>query len=708
MTFQDDNGNSLEISGDFAMTKKAISVFSFSISGDVSINFKVDSNSENRKTLGYYGPRMNNQIAFVKQAFNRKRQGNILDRGYIVIQDDFGDYLDCFYVSGNSNWIQLMDRLVTELSYDIKYELFWNYFEGIVYPEGVALPYLDVFDGKGGNKAYAGVPYPVFYLTTLIKEIFANNLLKISGNLLDDPNFKSLALTPQKGQLERSNFGNYYAYGNDQGITNAFSVYTSYRAKSDTRNRIDINNSFVFTNDQDCYVNVYVVVTCVEPTTIRLEDSLGGTVDTTINGNTDVWGADHKLVLSNTTQTYLLGGVGYYLQRGQSFRLSVKANTATTPNFRFDSIRFEITKEIIAGDSINPPNYLPTLACIDVIKYAVATFGCSVYFNDVSRTVSFNIIDKIQKENALVWSEYYVSHRSEYTVVAAKNNYYRVQDPDESRLKSYNSANSLGFGEANLSTSNTLKDNYEVYKSPFAATEMVKGKSSFWLPRIGLQSFSDNGTGIAFTSIVSGGGTPAPARFTAAAGTWANLASGSAVRIVSGRIDLGVFFCDSVTSTYITCSELYFTGTNTGTIYLQALAYNTVQPRILSVAKATPIPYFSDYPQIAGVSTYDLAWFVKPKTGYPLDSLIGTAAYDNPIGYSDTTIKEQYLKTFSKFLSNPAIRFQMLLPEAVYQSFDFSQFIYIKSADLIGYFFVESIVNYIDGKTPVEVNCYMI
>ena len=101
MTFQDDNGNSIDVTGDFALTKQAMSFFDFSIKGDVSINFEIDNNSATRKTLGYYGPQMNSQVAWTKQVFSRMIDGNVLDRGYIVIQDETIERLNCFYVSGN-------------------------------------------------------------------------------------------------------------------------------------------------------------------------------------------------------------------------------------------------------------------------------------------------------------------------------------------------------------------------------------------------------------------------------------------------------------------------------------------------------------------------------------------------------------------------------------------------------------------------------
>jgi len=117
MTFQNDDGEVLDFDGSFAITKRAVSFFRSTILGDVSINFEVDNNSVNRKVLGYDGPQMLNQVAFTRQSFTLIRNGNPFMRGSLVIQQDLGATLSCYFVSGNANWFNLVQGLITELDY---------------------------------------------------------------------------------------------------------------------------------------------------------------------------------------------------------------------------------------------------------------------------------------------------------------------------------------------------------------------------------------------------------------------------------------------------------------------------------------------------------------------------------------------------------------------------------------------------------------
>lgn len=732
MIFRDDNGNVLETVGEFAMTKQSITLFNSQIRGDVSINFIVDSNSETRKTLGYYGPQMTNQIAFVKQPFNRlDHSGNLLDRGYIVIQDDNVDSLNCFYVSGNANWFNAISGLITELDFTGKTNGV-NYseamsdflmFSTVGRTSGVTIPLADwACNFRRGNNYYGSITdssgngflntFPVFFLKTLVEEIFKQNRIKVSGNILTDPLYSTLAIGSQQGTIERPFGINTYGFGTYQAISSSFATYTNITTETDPLGQLNLNGiGNLFTSVTDALVFIYVQVTCVEPTTVRVLTTGGGFTDYVIPGNTDIYGPGHILIPGNTGQTYSLDG--YTATIGYTLDIQVKANTATTPNFRIDQILFQTPKNNTGSDFFLPNYFLPEISCMDVIKYVISSFGCSVYFSDVSNTISINIIDKIKKEDALDWSEYYVSHRSEYTVVSAKNNYLRLADPDDNNIQSYNKANSVKYGEANIESANTLKETNDVFKAPFTASETDLGKNGIYQTSVPLINLTDEGGGIAFTSISSSGGL---ARYTAAAGTFSPIGGNEICRIVSGGIDLGYFvvIATAGAGATITFNRHYFTTTNTGKIYRQKAISQKLTPRIGVVIPTIPLSSISSvseiYVGIYTMTSVPFFYFTKPKTNRAVDQVKSNAAYDNPNDtlFTDPTIKELYFNKISNILNNPTIRIQMLLPVGVYKSFDFSQFIYIKTPDLVGYFFVDSIVNYIDGKTPVEVNVYML
>jgi hypothetical protein len=729
MTFVNDSAEVLEVTSEVAITKQAVSFFGFKIKGDYSINFTVDNNSINRDVLNYHGPQMLNQIAFTRQPFTLMRDGNPFIRGAIVIQEDNGKNLNCYFVSGNSNWINLLQGLITELDYTgltngIEYAgtlQAFDFYSTVSSTSGIIWPQCDFAYNLNKGSNYYGQQisdssgtvffdlFPAFYLFTLVEEITKQNSIKISGNILTEKLYKTLIIPPSSATMERPTGQTTIGYGSTQVISNVYSTYTSITRKSDPEGVLNLNgDGHLYTCNQYALFRVYISITCVEPTTVRILDSSGSTTDNVINGNTDVYDSSHKLIPGNSDQTYLL--LNTTQRSGFYFDIQVKANTATTPNFRINQLTVVIDK-VLGGSDIFYPNYfLPELKSVDIIKFLVSSFGCSCYYNEFSKTLSLNIIENLKEENAYDWSEFYISHRVEYTVEQAANNYMRLEDAQESQITAYNKKNNPLFGEANILSSNELKDNNDLYNSPFSPSFIAQNKNTFWECNIPLVSLTDEGDAIPFTSIVSGGGK---ARFTGAAGAFSNVQIGNVVRIVSGGNDIGYHIVDNATSTYIECASVYFTITNTGNIYRQKGQNNKINPRILVVKPNTNVSDMSDQAQmrtsIYTPTAVPFATFVKPLTSQPIDSFRGNAAYGNPIGaYYDPSITELYFKKITKILNNPTVRAQMLIPESNFQSFYFDQFIYLKTETLDGYFFVDSIVNYKDGNTPVEVNLYML
>lgn len=106
-------------------------------------------------------------------------------------------------------------------------------------------------------------------------------------------------------------------------------------------------------------------------------------------------------------------------------------------------------------------------------------------------------------------------------------------------------------------------------------------------------------------------------------------------------------------------------------------------------------------------ATLATAYYFKETTGYTtLDSYKKGLSYGTITGKSDFPLSETYLNNVSKAVKNPTIRTKMILPESVFNSFEFDRFIYLETGFINGYFLVESISNYKDSNTLVEVNLY--
>lgn len=752
MTFEDDDGNILNYDGDFGMTKQAVSIFSGQVRGDVSLNFQVPNNSVNCAVLGYNGPLMTSQVAFTKQAFTRKKNGNPLDRGYIVIQAEDGPLLNLFYISGNSNWIGQMKGLITDLNWDSYAQLMTaaNVITRSSATDGIIFPMVDwtcglnrgynhfymtrnnpLIDHGGGYVAPSTEPYrvtdqsgvrdigywdfyPCVYLSSVMKESFQQNGLKLAGTVLNDPTYKSMIMTPVNGKMLRLPFQQVTVEGSAQTIP-AFSPaikYTNFNTETNDPENLFSNSRYTANRHTGLLITVTIASTVGTETFNILPYKNGVQLD--------------DIEMDGYTPQVFVFRV-FAFAPGDYLEIYVTNVDESLPCDITLNIKIETPTVITPEDYVDPSNFLPKLTCLQMVNFVTNYFGCQTSFDEYSKTVTMNIIEKIKPESAADWSKYYVSHRSQYTVKQAQNNYIRFEDPDEASLLKYNSQHKLGFGEGNIETGNTLNPELDLFKFPFAATETSMDNNGMWLPNIPLVNLKDQGAPLAVASVTDLGGGIARFTMSVLAHT---MKVGEIIRLSANGVNLGYFVINSAVNPFIGQIDLYFPFTSVnmtnGLVYRQAIEYVEVKPRILVVKPSTNLSDFSD--DLNGVKTWNssiyiwdetgaktsyssipFATFCKPKTNLPIDTWKGNCALDNPdvSTFVDPTGLQLRFGKIKGFLNGPDIRGQLLIPESIFQSFDFSTFIYLKTEKLTGYFFVDSIVNYHEPSKETEVNLYL-
>lgn len=724
MTFVDDNGNQITFNGEFAITKRSVSLFDGKVSGDTSINFSIDNNSYNRKILGYHGPQMANQIAATKQPFNRTRNGNIIDRGYIVIQDEYNDVLDCYYVSGNSNWVQELNFPINQLDYTgvtglrnyitqmndaavdasvgktfgIVFPIvdWWaNYERGLMVNQAASFAnsiWYGSFNGQtysdAGNDPY-GSPildfYPCFFFSSVMDEIIAQTGIKISGTLFQDQLFKSLVFTPSNGLISKTNLFNPVVLNGTSQVFAGAGKYNSFIEISDNDH---LFSSGTFTANKTCNLKSTVVVVAAT-----------GAVNFTIYKNNV--SVSSYLLTPYTIITYIP------VMKNDQVEIRVTGATTTTINWTIEEY-----DKVAYNSYFDPSNFLPNIKCVDFIKFLINYFGCSSSFDDFSNTLTLNIIEKYKKEDAQDWSQYYLSHRSEYTVNTAMHNYLNWKpNTFDKTITDYNALNTLQYGSGDIQTDSNLVESKTVCTFPFIASSFGLQKNKSYIARVPIASLQDDGDPIPFTSI-SYDATSGLSSFGITTATFGS----EWVRVVSvAGTDYGLFF---VAGSGVGVYKIYFPfyANDTGTWIKQRVKYNNIGAGMLSIKTMNTwdlFPGYSNFYSFEGglKSSHDYGVFTKFRTGLgSIDQWKANLAVDNPniSGFTDTTIREQYMDKIENIFNYPPIRAMMILPEAIYQSYKFDRFVFIRSKKLTAYFFVENIANYIDSNTPVEVNLLII
>jgi len=217
-SFINDEGQEIQIDEDVLITRQVASIKNFKIKGDFSVSFNVPNNSANRKTLGYYGINQLNSPVFSENYFNLVRNGNIMMRGQMVIEEDTGDEISLYFVSGNANWFNLFQFNCRDLR-NTNYSTRWgssSIQDSVGKTSGIVFPLVDwmykgqkgdmYFDystqsGLDGEVFYLYDYFPCLYVHTLFEEIAKFSGVKIEGNLLADKFFKTLILTPDSPDI---------------------------------------------------------------------------------------------------------------------------------------------------------------------------------------------------------------------------------------------------------------------------------------------------------------------------------------------------------------------------------------------------------------------------------------------------------------------------------------------------------------------------
>jgi len=245
--FVNDDNEQLSYSGeDILLTKQVASFRNFTIRGDLSVSFTIPNTSENRKALGYYGLTQTGGHIFSENKFNFVKDGNVLTRGYIVIESDNETDLDVFFISGNANWFRSLEFTCKNIENKLL-SVIWDYGYANARrgaTEGIVFPHIDwmfkrqkfdqynwvarVIDESTGARSpypYTNL-FPCLYIHTLVNEISKVAGIKIAGTLMDDKFYRSIIITPEGPEIY-NNFGRAVNFAAGYAINNGTEQITT-------------------------------------------------------------------------------------------------------------------------------------------------------------------------------------------------------------------------------------------------------------------------------------------------------------------------------------------------------------------------------------------------------------------------------------------------------------------------------------------------
>lgn len=737
-SFVDDSGNYIDYAGDLTLTKKAASIYDFKIKGDFSENFDLDNNSQIRKTLGYFGVNQIASPALSKVRFTMLRNGNGIKRGFIVIIGNDIDKIQCFFLSGNGNWFSLLKTNIRDFNYN-KYSIgSLDVATKTPVDSGLIYPMVDwMFTGDKNEANFPALIYigdytndetqrfpslvPCAYLKTVFSEVLSQSGVKIAGDLVNDPIFNKILITPDRLNLQwpasavsKSHADLYMNSTQVVGVTSGDIKFDTVLQRDNTGFSYD-STTGAYTVYQDCtlHIRLWINPSVVQPYTMVMYNLNSGISYSAIYRTVPFTGAVN-----------LVGTADAWVNVKRGDKLVCKFNTTAPFNFNAGAYgTIEIEGNIFGTSLASNPGVtipmsaiIPDMTALDLVKFVCNYFCCIAYFDDTNSVLTINKMDGISTWDD--WSTYYSSHRTEYINIA-KNNYIKFDEVEDMDIKNYNLNAATPYGGINIPTSFNIDTSQVISTLPFGPVkDRISPHTKWQMPSIPLAELTIDKS-FAFTSVTTDGS--GNAIFNAAAGT---LGDGNnnyffiynLFFIATDQNFLSGYHLSSNATSSLVGSFRATPGAST-TGLISTLKVNLIE------SKHRLLLVMTDY-SVAGTmlggattwstssnsavtthTTFHKSWFNKAPNNDSSDFMRESLAMSNTQGsyYRNDCMGDLYFRTIKNIFNGPLIRARMILPESVFYGWDFSKMVYLSTPDITGYFFVNAINNYNDSRTDVEV-----
>ncbi len=732
-------GQVLDYDGkEFTLTRQACSFLDFKMAGDYSVNFKISNSPYNREVLNYYGAMQVNRPT--KVPMNILQDGNIVKTGNLVIKSS-GKDIECFFISGNSNWFQNLDFNIKDIIFPDNLTVLASAIDTQkTATEGIIFPLVDWW-GRGEMRSSTRVisqspstndPPPIndlqpcLYLHTIVKHLATTSNIQIAGDLLEDALFKKIIITPTgpdqfvpDSLVERSfvNLG-----------VNATTIYNDaldpqpaqFVTILDGQGQVDLT-TYAYTAPYTGTYNIKAQFYFSPAVNYNVTLYVNGAPYSALSAGTDfnmIFFAN--FVKGDRVQFYVdrITGVGAY-------RLN-EAGAGTgvvTVEIKLEKRSAAYPRANISGYSpvsnvgyVIPNVIVPDMTGVDLIKFLSVFFACVVTYDEYSKTIYINKIANFRKEDAEDWSEYFVSSITKWG--GTKNNFIQTSDGTEDEIVAYNEQSLLRYGGGNIQTDFDEQEKRDLYTLPFSGSWDAPNQTAlkFFMPSINFYDV-EFGQQVAYSAVVNAAGI---SQFTCTFNEPIDVNKHVFYVVSASGFYSG--FATAISAGTLTNPQLHipFVASDTGTITICTLSKVDGPNRMLisypgkNLTDANGPSSFDSYvgiSLIASSATGVLAWYDKPLITDPVSAPINiikeSLSLDSIRDYN-TTVSERYYAPVKSMFNSPVEEANFLLPVAVANKFDFRKYIYIKSEDLTGYFFLQKMYNYKDSVTEVKTDLLIV
>lgn len=672
------------------------------ISGDVSFEFEIELTQVNALALGFPYPDVDSKRVYQNiDADLMNEEGQLVSRGFIKIERKIGKNLMCSFFGGNSNWFAMLTGNMTDLrlsQYDVE-QTTANIISSWTQTEGIVWPLIDT--GALSTRSFRNAKIedftPGFYVKTLFFQIFQQAGLKITGELLKDWRYNNLIVCSNGRSQEQIDSRSSYALKNTPQTISfptpeviTFDDDSTFPYFDGSQNNFNLALSRYVA---DIKMRVTVLGSCT------ITSSLGGGLSIRKNGTAIIGG------FIQSTEHTVSGSVD--LDAGDYIELSFLPFTA-------------VTTDVIAATFKITPSYIykaygvssvPKWTKQDFVSQVLALFNVVPAYDTYTKTVTFNLFDKIKSKEPIDVSEFIEVIEEDYSEFISdygKNNNFKYQETDIDNLQKYNISTFLKYGTGVIEVENDfIEESVDVLESDFAAPiSYINGAFDMSLERIQFVEI-DEDESTTITSVTDLGGT---ANFHISEDIFAvndlvritdssNISYNGEYVVASlgaGTIVIrGIDFDTDATGT-ITKLVHQFTNDDSVYLFLNIPNYNFTK------VSSTSFFYFED----VSYGAVSIAYFNLLNTGRQINTDykqgLSFGSIVNPLFYQRTMLQD-YWASFGRILNDPVrIRANANLPWKVHNEIDFLRPIMIKTLETVNLYYCNRERGYNNSYTPCE------
>lgn len=689
-----------------------------STQGDFSYSFELENTSQVRMAIGLPMPDNHDKTVYQDVPTDlMDDNGQLLFKGAVRVEQVTDLAITCSFFSGNNNWIRLLSGPLTDVDFSdltVSQDI-TSIIAAKGNTSGVTWPIVD--NGSLLTRSYQQMIAedfaPGVYVHTVFKKIFQHHSIKIQGELLSDPLYKSLTThknskskaditansmyanktsttaMPVELDFYKVTFQNVTVYPFYNGADNPFNISTStFRAKYKMRVRVEgsLTPSII---DSSYSVRIYLYINGVF-TFVDVGLDVGGLYnDATVGGIVKI---DRTITLESgdTLEVY-----SQWQQSTGSTQNDITAGTLRiTPLFIYN----------VSGASI-----VPNWSQQQYVSNILRIFNCITAYDPFTKTLTINLFDKIKGRTPIDISPYIEAPEIDYIQFISnygKRNLFSFNQVDFDDLRDYNIQNFFKYGQGVINADNDfLEDSADVLESDFSSSlGYLHPVFDMSMERMDLIEL-DEGESVSVTLVTDSAGQ---AVFTIDKDIFL---VGDLVR-VSDSTNVkynGDYVVDFRSTGSIELVGVNFDTTATGTITKLTHSYKeTDDVYLLSNIPDYALFKFTGKSSFqlgsTAVTYHSLAFFTLLNTGRQINQEFKQGLSFGPVTspfFYQRTLIDSYWQIFKAMLNDPVMLIDdAYLPFKIYNDIDFLSPVFVKTLETTNLYYVNRNTGYKGSDVP--------